>query len=99
MKQIHPYIIGIAGPSCAGKTCIATQIANSLPSGFTSLISIDDYYRAVINENDGESEKINFDVPDAIEHELLIENIRDLRSSKSVKKPCWDFVTHSRQKF
>ena len=42
MKQIHPYIIGIAGPSCAGKTCIATQIANSLPSGFTSLISIDE---------------------------------------------------------
>ncbi|VDN13553.1 unnamed protein product [Dibothriocephalus latus] len=38
----------------------------------------------------------NFDHPNAIDHELLINHLSRLREGKSIQVPEYDFKTHSR---
>jgi len=41
--------------------------------------------------------KTNFDHPDSLETELLVQNLRDLKAGKAVEVPAYDFTTHSRR--
>ena len=39
---------------------------------------------------------VNFDAPEALEHELLIAQVERLRRQESVELPVYDFATHTR---
>ncbi len=84
--------IGIAGPSCSGKTTVAHHLAGSL-DGRAHVLSLDAYYhdRSGIPEHD-----INVDVPEAIESELLIAQLRELITGNPIEQPVYDYKTHSR---
>jgi len=91
-------IIGIAGGTGSGKTTVVNQIVKELPTDEVCVISQDSYYKATDNLSYEERTKINFDHPRAIDFELLIKHLKDLKKGKTVNQPVYSFVTHNRTK-
>jgi len=87
------YLIGIAGPSGAGKTCLATRLAAELKG---TVLGLDRYYRDLSHLSPAERDQFNFDTPEALEHELLMQQVARLRGGESVDVPRYDFNTHTR---
>jgi uridine kinase len=93
-----PFILGIAGGSGSGKTTIAKAILDALPQGAGILLEQDHYYRAQSHLRLEEREKVNYDHPDALELELLLSHLDNLRAHRSVVRPTYDFAVHDRAK-
>lgn len=91
-------IIGIAGGTGSGKTTVVNQIVKHLPTDEVCVISQDSYYKATDNLSFEERTKINFDHPRAIDFELLIKHLKDLKKGKTINQPVYSFVTHNRTK-
>lgn len=91
-------IIGIAGGTGSGKTTVVNQIIKQLPNDEVCVISQDSYYRATDNLSYEERIKINFDHPRAIDFDLLIKHLKELKKGKTVNQPVYSFVTHNRTK-
>lgn len=87
------YIVAIAGPSCAGKTELARQLSRALSA---TILPVDSYYRDLGNLSLEQRHQVNFDHPDAIEHELLSRHLKELTHGRAVEIPVYDFTTHSR---
>ncbi len=88
--------IGIAGGTGSGKTTIAHNIAEVVGSAVV-LLDHDAYYRDLSDVSAEDRAKINFDHPDALENELLLEHLLKLKSGQSIEKPVYDFATHMRK--
>jgi uridine kinase len=91
-------ILGIAGGTGSGKTTIAQSVASSLPQGAVSMVEHDWYYRDRSDLTFDERTQLNYDHPDALESELLIEHLKDLKAGRSVEVPQYDFKTHARRR-
>lgn len=89
-------ILGIAGGTGSGKTTVVNQILNELPADEVGVISQDSYYRQNDNKSYEERSKINFDHPNSIDFELLVDHLKDLKNGKIVEQPIYSFVTHNR---
>ena len=89
----EPYLIGIAGPSCAGKTELAKHLAGVLGA---TRISLDAYYRPLTHLTLAERARFNFDEPAALDHDLLITQVEALAAGRPIELPVYDFATHSR---
>ncbi len=85
------YIIGISGLSGSGKSSISKAIVKQFP-GKVAVLEHDMYYHAKKNR------PIigNYDHPDALETNLLISHINDLRCNKAIEKPIYDFKVSDR---
>lgn len=92
----RPVIIGIAGGSGSGKTTIAESVVTAVGSDTVSLIQHDAYYRDLPHLDFAERSAVNYDHPDSLETELLIEHIQQLRAGKEIKRPVYDFTEHRR---
>lgn len=91
-------IIGIAGGTGSGKTTVVRKIIQSLPEGEVTVIPQDSYYRDNSNLPLEERLKLNFDEPAAIEFELLVNQLKDLKAGKPVEQPIYSYLTCSRSK-
>lgn len=89
-------IIGIAGGTGSGKTTVVNQIINQLPENEVTVISQDSYYKATDDLSYEERTKINFDHPRAIDFDLLVKQLQDLKNNKIIEQPIYSFVTHNR---
>ena len=89
-------ILGIAGGTGSGKTTVVDRILDELPADEVTLISQDSYYKDNDHLSFTDRCKINFDHPSAIDFELLISHLLELRSGRSVEQPVYSFATHSR---
>ena len=86
-------MLGIAGWSGSGKTTLARELANQLDA---TLFPLDLYYRDLSQFPLDSRHKRNFDHPDSLESELIVEHVRALANGKSIQRPVYDFKTHSR---
>ncbi len=92
-----PLIIGIAGGTGSGKSTVARRVADSLPPRTSvAFLDMDAYYRNFTHLTLEERRHVNWDHPDAIDTELLVEQLDALAEDRSIEKPVYDFVTHSR---
>lgn len=91
-------IIGIAGGTGSGKTTVVQQILNQLPEGEVCVISQDSYYKATDDLSYEQRTKINFDHPRAIDFELLVKHLGQLKNNEIIEQPIYSFVTHNRTK-
>ena len=91
-------IIGIAGGTGSGKTTVVNQIINQLPTDEVCVISQDSYYKETEGLSYDERAKINFDHPRAIDFELLVKHLKDLKGGNIIKQPVYSFVSHNRTK-
>ena len=89
-------IIGIAGGSGSGKTTVVKKIVEALPKGAVTVIPQDAYYYDNGHLSKEEKLKINFDHPNSIEWDLLIEQLDQLKSGKAIKMPNYDYVSCAR---
>ncbi len=94
----HTIIIGISGASASGKSLLANTIVNELGSDRVVVISEDSYYKDLHHLPVEERAKTNFDHPDALDHELLIQHLKSLQQGKTVEIPRYDFSLHQRRK-
>lgn len=81
-------LVGLAGPSGAGKTVFTEKVSSFMPS--IAVISMDNYNDAS-RIVDG-----NFDDPRLTDYDALLQNINDLKAGKEVQVPIYDFKTSSR---
>jgi uridine kinase len=90
-------LIGIAGGTGSGKTTVARAIASSLPTDKVSTIEYDAYYRDRSDLSEDDRALLNFDHPDSLESELLVNHLRSLKDGAGVDVPIYDFKTHRRR--
>lgn len=93
---MRPLILGIAGGTGAGKTTIARAVVGELPSGSVTLIEHDAYYRDRPDLPFEARQKLNYDHPDSLENELLVEHLDALARGEPIERPNYDFVDHRR---
>ncbi len=89
-------VVGIAGGSGAGKTTVAHALADALEPDQVRIVAHDAYYRDRPDLDSRQREGWNYDHPDALETELLIEHLRALRDGRDVELPVYDFSLHRR---
>jgi len=89
-------IIGIAGGTGSGKTTVVQQIVEELPEDEVCVISQDSYYKDTSDMSYDERVRINFDHPQAIDFDLLVTHLKDLRNGDSIEQPVYSFVEHNR---
>lgn len=90
-----PFLVGIAGASCSGKTELARGLARYLRDDALPF-SLDHYYVDRTEVPLEERGSFNFDHPEAIEAALLIRDVESLRLGLSIEQPRYSFVTHTR---
>ena len=91
-------IIGIAGGTGSGKTTVVTKIINKLSCNNVVVLPQDSYYKDSSHIPPEERSKINFDEPDAIEWDLLVAHLEQLKNGVSVEVPTYSYITCTRQK-
>jgi uridine kinase len=96
MTTTRPLVMGIAGGSGSGKTTVAQRVADALPPGSVTIVEHDAYYRDRTDLSYDERCQLNFDHPESLETELLVEHLAALRRGERVDIPVYDFKTHRR---
>ena len=87
---MQPYLIGIAGPSCAGKTELARHLSQLLSA---AILPLDCYYFDLSHLPLPERAHSNFDVPGALDHELFLGHLAALSQGGEAPRPIYDFAT------
>ncbi|MCH5172705.1 MAG: uridine kinase [Bacteroidales bacterium] len=91
-------VIGIAGGSGSGKTTVVKAITEKLKGQKVVVIPQDSYYKDSSDLSDEEKRVQNFDHPDAIEWELLCEQLKELKEGRPVQQPIYSFISCTRSK-
>lgn len=89
-------IIGIAGGTGCGKTTVVNQIINELPDEEVGVVSQDSYYKDLSYMTKEERGQVNFDHPNSIDFDLLINHISQLKKGRGVDIPVYSFVEETR---
>jgi uridine kinase len=89
-------IIGIAGGSGSGKTTVAQTILQRVGPDRISFLQHDSYYKDLSGLPAQQRAEVNFDHPNSLDNEMLIQHIIMLRDGQKVDVPIYDFSTHSR---
>lgn len=97
MEKTHSsLVIGVAGGSGSGKTTVANVVRERVGAQRIAYLPHDAYYKDLSHLPPVQRSQVNFDHPDSLENELLIEHIQCLKRGESVELPIYDFTTHSR---
>ncbi len=91
MNHSESLVIGIAGGSGSGKTTVAQQILNRVGADQIAFIQHDSYYKDLGGLPPMQHANINFDHPNSLDTDLLIQHIIALRDGKAVEVPIYDF--------
>lgn len=89
-------VIGIAGGTGSGKTTVVKEIINLLSDKEVVVIPQDSYYKDNSHLSLEERLELNFDHPNSIDFDLLIEQIETLKSNRSIEQPVYSYLTCSR---
>jgi uridine kinase len=95
---MQSLIIGIAGGTGSGKTTVTAKILKSLDEERIAVIQHDSYYRDLAAYHGLTPDKINFDHPDSLETDFLVQQLRQLRDGNPINQPIYNFTTHQRLK-
>jgi len=89
-------IIGIAGGTGSGKTTVVRRIMERIDRNQVVIIPQDNYYRDQSHLSVEERHALNFDHPSAIEFELLVEHLKNLRKGENIDLPHYSYLTCTR---
>lgn len=89
-------IIGICGGTGSGKTTIARAIVEAVGGQNVVLVEQDSYYRNLADMPLDERHQANFDHPDSIDSDMLVNHLMRLKQGLTVEMPLYDFKTHTR---
>ncbi len=89
-------IIGIAGGTGSGKTTVVKKITEKFTEKEVAILSQDSYYFDSSHLTPEERKRKNFDHPDSVEFDLMIDHIGKLKQGQQVNEPLYSFISCSR---
>ncbi|KAH7063396.1 uridine-cytidine kinase 2 [Macrophomina phaseolina] len=91
-------IIGVAGSSGSGKTTLSLAIISALNLPWVVILSMDSFYKPLTPAQSAKAfrNEYDFDAPEAIDFDLLVQVLRDIRQGKKVEVPVYSFEKHQR---
>lgn len=94
----EPYIIGVAGTSGSGKTSVASKIIEGVNTPWTVLISLDNFYQPLTDEQRQVAFKNewDFDSPNAVDLDYCYECVKSLKEGNKTNIPTYSFNLHNR---
>ena len=92
----RPVIIGIAGGSGSGKTTVLERLVSELGPAHAVVLDHDAYYHDLQHLTLEERAQFNFDHPNALETDLLVQHIDLLLDGHEIDRPIYDFTRHTR---
>ncbi|HEY4608383.1 MAG TPA: uridine kinase [Ilumatobacteraceae bacterium] len=92
----RPFLIGVAGGTCAGKTVICERLATLAGDDVLALIRLDSYQIDRTHQSVAERIAANYDHPDAYDWVLLNDHLARLIAGECVMAPSYDFTVHNR---
>ncbi|KAK2171671.1 hypothetical protein NP493_1043g00005 [Ridgeia piscesae] len=101
-----PFLIGVGGGTASGKSTVCSKIMTELGQNEIDqkqkqvvIISQESFYYPLSSTDEPRASRgqYNFDHPSAVDDELILRTLSDLKCGKAVKIPEYDFVTHSRK--
>ena len=90
------FIIGITGGTGSGKTTIVNEVFNLFDASEICLLSSDSYYKNNASLDFNQRDKLNYDIPEAIDFDLLNKHIDLLKQEININVPNYCFTTHLR---
>ena len=94
---MKPVVLGVAGGSGSGKTTVAQAVLDAVGRHRIAFLAQDSYYRDRLWASSDEPLHYNFDHPNALDHDLLVAHMKNLRAGEGANVPVYDFVTHRRR--
>ncbi len=91
-----PLVIGIAGGTGSGKTTVARTVLDQVGRNHIAYLPHDAYYRDLSGKSPEFRAKVNYDHPDSLDTDLLIDHIQALKNWQAIELPVYDFTTHTR---
>jgi uridine kinase len=91
-----PLVIAIAGGSGSGKTFLAHQLAEAFLPRTSRIIAQDSYFKSLPREWKNRPAEYNFDHPDALDWDCLVEHLIQLKHGREAAVPRYCFITHRR---
>uniref|UniRef100_X1YT89 Uridine kinase n=1 Tax=Capitella teleta TaxID=283909 RepID=X1YT89_CAPTE len=96
MKQ-KTILVGIAGASASGKSLLAETLVEELQSEHLCVISEDSYYKDQSHLSMDERVRTNYDHPESMDHDLMLEQMIQLKNGEEIKLPLYDYTQHNRR--
>ena len=92
----RPVTIAVAGGSGSGKTTVSNAILDRVGSHNIAYLPHDAYYKDLRDLSHEQRLAINFDHPDSLDTQLMVEHIRQLQAGQPIEIPIYDFTRHTR---
>jgi uridine kinase len=89
-------VIGVAGGSGSGKTTVVRRIIESIGPDQVTVLDHDRYYRDRNDLRLEERAALNYDHPDALETDLMVRHVQELKAGRAVDVPSYDFTRYAR---
>ncbi|HRB05304.1 MAG TPA: uridine kinase [Ilumatobacteraceae bacterium] len=94
--SVRPFMIGVAGGTCSGKTTVSERLAELAGNERLALLKLDSYYVSHDDQRFEVREKANYDHPDAFDWQLLNDHLAALTHGSTVPVPIYDYTNHRR---
>jgi uridine kinase len=92
------YLIGITGGTGCGKSTIVNNIIKEIPEKDICYLSQDSYYKDNSSLTFEQRDKLNYDIPDALDFELFYNHLELLKNGVEINRPNYSFSNHLRSK-
>ena len=92
---MESMIIGIAGGTGSGKSTFTNRLKKEFGED-VAVVYHDNYYRRQDDIPFEERKKVNYDHPDSLETDLLVEHLKMLKAGQAVDCPVYDYSQHNR---
>jgi uridine kinase len=96
-EKVKQLVVGVAGGTGSGKTTVSQEILRRVGRNNIAYVQHDSYYRDQSHLPPAQRAHINYDHPDSLETDLLVQHIQLLRQGQAVQVPVYDFSTHTRR--
>lgn len=92
---MQPYIIGVVGGSGSGKSTFIDRLKEHFGDSI-AVVHHDNYYCRQDNVPFEQRVKVNYDHPDSLETDLLVQHLEELKDGHAIECPVYDFSLHNR---
>ena len=94
----RPFVIGVAGGTCSGKTTVAERLVDLVGTDRLALIRQDAYYIDRTHQAFDDRARANYDHPDAFDWDLMNQQLAALLAGQTIPLPGYDYADHNRSK-
>ena len=84
-------IIGICGGSGSGKTTLLRMLCKEFSAYNPSIFSLDNYYLPIENQQKDVNGIVNFDLPTALNRDLIIQDLKKIKEGKPIQVKEYNF--------